>query len=400
MNNQPAILGNEPVFGDKVHIVKPCLPTFGEMTDGLQSILESGMVTKGRHLQAFEEAVAAHLGVEHAIAVSSCTTGLMLTYAGLGLSGDVVVPSFTFMATVSSQVWAGLRPVFADVDLETTNLDPNVVEEAITPNTSAIVAVHNFGNPADVDELQAIADRHGLKLIFDAAHGFGAMYRGAKVGPQGDVNVYSLSPTKLLIAGEGGIVATNDAVLAEKIRTGREYGNGGNYDSVFAGINARMSEFHALLGLHSLGLLERAAVHRNQIATFYQEELGQLPGIGFQKVREGNRHSYKDFSVVVDPDVFGLTRDELGVALAAENVDTRKYYEPPVHRQTAYAQFAPTGNILPHTELLAARSLSLPIWSDMEIDLANDICRAIRRIHSSADEIRNALQPATAASVG
>src|SRR5260370_29694263 len=259
MSNQPAILGNQPVFESKVHIVKPLLPAFADMSEELQGILESGMVTKGRHLRAFEEAVAAHLGVRHAIAVSSCTTGLMLTYTGLGLTGDVVVPSFTFMATVSALVWAGLRPVFADVDAKTTNLDPKAAEAAITPHTTAIVAVHNFGNPADIDALQALADRRGLKLVFDAAHGFGARFRSVPVGPQGEANVYSLSPTKLLIAGEGGIVATNNDDLAEKIRIGREYGNNGNYDSLFAGINARMSEFNALLGLHSLRLLEVAA---------------------------------------------------------------------------------------------------------------------------------------------
>ena len=141
MNNQPALLGGKPVFENKVHIVKPLLPPFSELSQEVEELLSSGMVTKGKYLRAFEAAVAQHLGVKHAIAVSSCTTGLMLTYKGLDLTGDVVVPSFTFMATVSSLVWAGLRPVFADVDLGTTNLDPAAAEAAITPRTSAIVAV-------------------------------------------------------------------------------------------------------------------------------------------------------------------------------------------------------------------------------------------------------------------
>lgn len=185
MSNKPAMLGNEPVFRTKVHIVRPALPAFGELAESVQGILSSGMVTKGEHLLAFEQAVAQHLGVKHAVAVSSCTTGLMLTYQALGLTGDVVVPSFTFMATVSALIWAGLRPVFADVDLGTTNLDPIAAEAAITPNTSAIIGVHNFGNPAEIDALQAAANRHGLKLVFDAAHGFGARYQGAPVGSRG-----------------------------------------------------------------------------------------------------------------------------------------------------------------------------------------------------------------------
>lgn len=390
MNNKPAILGNTPSFEDKLQLVKPLLPTFPDLAESVQGILSSGMVTKGQHLRAFEAAVAEHLQVKHAIAVSSCTTGLMLTYRGLGLTGDVVVPSFTFMATVSAMVWAGLRPIYADVDGDTTNLDPEAAEAAITPETSAIVAVHNFGNPAEIDALQAIADRHKLKLIFDAAHGFGALYRGVPIGAQGDANIFSLSPTKLLIAGEGGIVSTNDDALADYIRLGREYGNSGNYDSAFAGINARMPEFNALLGLHSLHQLETAARRRNEVVALYQEELGRLPGVGFQDVRPGNRNSYKDFSITIAPDEFGLTRDELALALAAENIDTRKYYEPPVHRQTAYQHFY-DGRALPETDRLSTQSLSLPIWSSMSDEVASGICRAILRIHEYRDAVSDTL---------
>ena len=186
MSELPAILGGTPAFAAKIHIVRPVMPEFSTMTEGVQEILRTGMVTKGEHLKAFERAVREHLGVKHAIAVSSCTSGLMLTYRGLGLTGDVVVPSFTFMATVSALVWSGLRPVYADVDPKTTNLDARAAEAAITPQTSAIVGVHNFGNPADIDALQDVARRHNLKLIFDAAPGFGARYQGQPVGGQGD----------------------------------------------------------------------------------------------------------------------------------------------------------------------------------------------------------------------
>ncbi|HKP84688.1 MAG TPA: DegT/DnrJ/EryC1/StrS family aminotransferase [Blastocatellia bacterium] len=398
MNNLPAVLGNDPVFATKINIVRPVLPSFANMAAETEGILTSGMVTKGRHLRAFEEAAAEHLGVRNAVAVSSCTTGLMLTYRCLGLTGDVIVPSFTFMATVSSLVWAGLRPVFADVNFGTTNLDPAAAESAITPDTTAIVAVHNFGNPADIDALEAVADSHGLRLIFDAAHGFGALYQGKPVGPQGDAHVYSLSPTKLLIAGEGGIVATDNDELADGIRMGREYGNSGNYDSAFAGINARMPEFNALMGFESLRNLERAARRRNDVAAIYHRELGELPGIGFQEVRTGNRNSYKDFSITVDADGFGLGRDDLALALGAENIDTRKYYEPPVHRQTAYQTFATNGELLDNTELLASRSLSLPMWSHMDDKTAYGVCRAIRRIHEFAAEVARTLNQSTTAS--
>ena len=208
------------------------------------------------------------------------------------------------------------------------------------------------------------------------------------VGPQGDAHVYSLSPTKLVVAAEGGIVATNSDELAEKIRRGREYGMGNGYDSLFAGINARMSEFHACLGRHSLAILERNAARRQEVVALFRRELGKLPGIGFQEVAAGNRCSYKDFTLTVDASAFGLTRDELARALAAENIDTRKYYDPPVHRQTAYRQFAPTDRGLPVTEWLAESSLSLPLWSHMSDEIALQICRACQRIHEAASEVR------------
>jgi dTDP-4-amino-4,6-dideoxygalactose transaminase len=387
MNPTPALLGGDPVFQSRIPIVRPVLPPYSDLAEGIERILESRMVTKGRYLEAFESAVCEHLGVKHAVAVSSCTSGLMLTYRSLGLTGEVVVPSFTFMATVSAMIWAGLRPVFADVDAGTTNLDPESAEAAITSHTSAIVGVHNFGNPADIERLQAVADRHGLKLIFDAAHGFGARYQDTPVGSQGDANIFSMSPTKLLITGEGGLIATNDDTLAKNARVGREYGNSGGYDSAYAGLNARLPEINALMGIHSLNALESAALSRNRTVQLYQKGLGSLPGIGFQKVRPEDRNSYKDFSITVDAGAFGLSRDELCTALAAENIDTRKYYDPPVHRQTAYARFY-EGQPLPCTDWLASTSLSLPVWSAMEAQVSDGICTAIRRIHRNAAEVR------------
>lgn len=386
----PAILGGQPSFPEKIPMVRPVLPGIDEMAEGIQQILESGIVTKGPFMRQFEQAIAEHLGVKHAVAVSSCTSGMMLVHKALDLQGEVILPSFTFMATASAAVWAGLRPVFADVDRETNNLDPAAAEAAITPKTVAIVAVHQFGNPADIAGLQDVARRHGLKLIFDAAHGFGARYQGEPVGKQGDAQIFSLSPTKLLITGEGGIVATNDDALAERIRMGREYGNDGNYDSAFPGLNARMPEFNALLGLHSLKRLEDAARHRNEIVALFQELLGHLPGIGFQKVRPGDRHSYRELSITIDAEAFGLTRDEVALALAAENIDTRKYYYPPIHRQKAYQHYY-DGRPLPNTDWLSNNSLSLPMWSNMSEVVAKKICQAFERLHEHAPQVRRQL---------
>jgi dTDP-4-amino-4,6-dideoxygalactose transaminase len=360
------------------------------MAEGVERILSTGMITKGQYMRDFEQAIAEHLGVKHAVAVSSCTSGMMLVHKALGLTGDVVVPSFTFMATASALIWAGLRPIFADVDRDTFNLDPEAAEAAVTPETSAIVAVHQFGNPPDIASLQDVARRHGLKLIFDAAHGFGAIYQGEPVGKQGDAQIYSLSPTKLLITGEGGIVATNDDELARLIFIGREYGNDGNYDSAYAGLNARMPEFNALLGLFSLKNLDQAAKHRNETVAIFQEALAQVPGVGFQQVRAGDRHSYRELSITINEEAFGLRRDELVLALSAENIDTRKYYDPPIHKQTAYIAYH-DGKSLPNTDWLSSHSVSLPMWSNMSAEVALGICQAIRNIHEHAAQIHQQL---------
>jgi dTDP-4-amino-4,6-dideoxygalactose transaminase/nucleoside-diphosphate-sugar epimerase len=364
-------------FPPKIPIVKPVVP-IDRINQNLASVLASGVLTKGRCLREFEEAAAQYMNVKHAVAVSSGTTGLMLTYWALNLRGEVIVPSFTFMATASALVWAGVKPVFVETDLQTKNVDPNAIEEKITPRTSAIIAVHNFGNPAAIDELRRIAERHNLKLIFDAAHALGSTYRNEPIGSQGDAQVFSLSPTKLVIAGEGGIITTNDTELAMRLRCGREYGNDGRYDSAFAGLNGRLPEVSALLASESLRSLDSAVENRNAYAQFYRKELSKLRGIGFQAVAEGDRSAYKDFCITVDENEFGLSRDELASALAAENIETRSYYNPPVHLQTAYRQFA--AGDLPATEKLARECLSLPMWSQMDSGTLKRVCRSIEGI--------------------
>jgi dTDP-4-amino-4,6-dideoxygalactose transaminase len=380
----PAILGGAPACKEKIPFVRPAMPDPSDMEDEIREMLASGQLTKGAHLRRFEEAIAEHLGVRHAVGVSSCTSGLMLTYQALNVSGEVIVPSFTFMATVSSLVWAGAKPIFVDVNPHTATIDPGAVEKAITRRTTAIVGVHTFGNPADIKALEEIAHRHGLKLIFDAAHGFGSLYQGAPVGRQGSAQVFSLSPTKLLVAGEGGIVATNDDVLAEQLRLGREYGNDGSYDSAFAGMNARLGEFNALLGLHSLRMLEDVAQRRNEVADRYRSLLADVPGIEFMEVAERNRCSYKDLSVLIDQVLFGMSRDQLASALLAENIDTRNYYSPAVHRHRAYTDLGGRDELLPHTMKLAAGSISLPIGTHISDESVQRVCDAIRCLHDCA----------------
>jgi len=386
--SKPAILGNDPAFSQLIPIVQPTLPSYDTFNKEIAKILDTGMLTKGKYLQELEEKVASYIGVKHAVAVSSCTLGLLLVYKCLGFTGEVIVPSFTFMATVHPLIWNNLTPVFVDIDPETWNIDPQCVEEAVADQTSAIVAVHNFGNPANIKELQDIANKHNLKLIFDAAHGFGSRYKGHNIGSFGDVEVFSTSPTKLMTTGEGGIVATNDSELAHKIRLAREYGNPGDYGSKFPGLNARMQEFSALLGLKSLEMLESNAQQRNKIVDNFKVHLGKVPGIIFQKIECGNRSSYKDFSVAIEEEEFGLSRDRLAQALRTEGIDTRKYHDPPVHTHLTYKKYwNKYCNKLPVTESLARKIISLPLYSHMEKETVEKICYAMGRIHQYHSQI-------------
>jgi dTDP-4-amino-4,6-dideoxygalactose transaminase len=345
----------------QIHFVRPLLPTLEDVADQIQDVLSSGMVTKGKYLADFEKRTAEHLHVEHVVAVSSCTAGLMLLLSTLPPESEVILPSFTFCASAHPVVWNHLVPIFVDCDIDSFNVDPRRVEEAITENTSAILATHVFGNPCDVDALQAIARDHNLKLFFDAAHAFGASYRGQPLASFGDASAISASPTKLITSGEGGVVATDDAETAEHVCVGREYGNPGNYDCIFPGINARMPELSAILGIECLKLLPYSIQRRREIAESYQELLGGTPGVRFQKIHPQGESSYKDFAIVIDEDEFGRSRDELSAELTAQRIPTRNYFDPPIHAQRAYAAYRPTRHPLSVTEEIAANIICLPI---------------------------------------
>ncbi len=382
----PAILGGSPIFNKAIPITRPTIPSIATLKKKYERVLKSGMITNSKNVLEFESKLAEYLTVKHVVAVNSCTSGLMLSMKTLGLRGKVILPSFTFHATAHAAVWSGLRPVFVDCNPQTYNIDPAEVKKAITPNTSAIVGVHVFGNPADIDNLEKLAKKNRLRLIFDAAHAFGTKYKGKNVGSFGDVEVFSLSPTKLLTTGEGGIVATNDNELAKRIRVGRNYGDPGTHDSEFSGLNARMSEFHALLGIESLKKIETNVLKRNKIALLYKSLLAHLPGITFQKIHKANRSSFKDFSILIDRDAFGLNRDKLYDALMAENIVVEKYFYPPVHLQKAFKKFNNTDQYA-NTNYISENALSLPLFSHMSDAIVKKICVAINSIYANNTKI-------------
>jgi dTDP-4-amino-4,6-dideoxygalactose transaminase len=380
------VVAPRPAGGMRVPFVRPALPDAAVLLPAYEEILASRQLTKGPYLERFERAIAERLGVKHAVAVSSCTVGLVLVYKVLDLAppdrsagpAEVIMPSFTFLAAPAALVWNNLRPVFVEVDPRSTNVVPEIMAAAITPQTVAISACHNFGNPCDVAALEAIAVEHGLKFVIDAAHGFGASLHGKPVGKGATAQVFSLSPTKLLVAGEGGIVATDSDELARGVRLGREYGNDGSYDAAFPGVNGRMPELSAATALAGLAMLDEVAARRRGIAAAYRRGLAGLAGIGCMEETPGSEPSYKDFSITVDPERFGCTRDRVRGALAARGIETRAYYDPPCHRQRAFRRFHDPRRPLPVTDVLASRSLSLPIGEHVDESIVAEVCEVIR----------------------
>jgi dTDP-4-amino-4,6-dideoxygalactose transaminase len=367
-----------PVFPTLLPIVDPEGVPGEEFLEAVRGILKSKQLTNGAYVRKFEEAAAEYLGVAHCVAVSSCTAGLLLVLKSLELRGEVILPSFTFHATAHAVVWNGLTPVFADCDAKTFCVAPQAVRAQVSNRTAAILAVHLFGNPVAVRELEEIAAELQIPLIFDAAHAFGSLSHGRHVGGFGTAEVFSFSPTKLVVAGEGGLVATRDARLAERLRAARNYGDAGNCDPEIVGVNARMSEMHAAMALHSLVGLDVRIERRNQIRTRYERNLGDVAGLRFQEVSEGGRSTFKDFSVIVDEKEFGHSRDWLLELLRVENIGARKYFSPPVHRQKLYSAMWDR-RALPVTDLVSDGVVSLPIYSSLTDESVDKVCKVIRR---------------------
>jgi dTDP-4-amino-4,6-dideoxygalactose transaminase len=380
-NDLPAIHGGRPLFSQRFRFIRPTLPPLENVLGHYRTAYDNGVITNADFVGKFEAAVAERLVVKHCIAVSSCTSGLMMVERALQLTGEVIIPSFTFFATGHSARWNGLTPVFADCEPDTWNVDVADVERKITERTSALLIVHLYGNPANVAALTKIAKSHNLKLIFDGAHAFGSQYRGRPVGQFGDAEVFSLSPTKLLVAGEGGLVTTDDDALAKAVRLMRNYGDGGAYDPEWIGLNARMSEFNAALGLAGLPEVDERVSRRNHIAKMYTDLLAPLPGLRFQTVHPQDVNTYKDYSIHITAEKFGMTRDELAEGLLAENIETKKYFYPPMHMQTLYRSFhKPAKRDLRQTEEVTGGILSLPIYESLPDSTIETIAHAIHRL--------------------
>ncbi|MCZ7557106.1 MAG: aminotransferase class I/II-fold pyridoxal phosphate-dependent enzyme [Bacteroidia bacterium] len=392
-----AIFGGRPAFREALHVGRPNIGNrdrFDELLDGI--FQRKWLSNNGPLAQEFEKRIAEYLQVKHCVVVSNATVGLEILIKALELKGEVIVPSFTFVATAHALQWQGITPVFCDIDPETHNLDPGKVTELIGPATSGILGVHVWGRPCAVDELIEIAKRKNVKLLFDAAHAFGCSYNGTMIGNFGEAEVFSFHATKFFNTFEGGAIATNSEELAGRLRLMKNFGFSGYDNVVDLGLNAKMSEVHAAMGIANLESIDDfiSVNRKNYLA--YKKSFSSLPGIRIIEYPEREKCNYQYVVVEIDETIVGLTRDEILQVLHAENVLARRYFYPGCHQMEPYKkQIKHRREVLQETELLAKCIMILPNGSSIRRDEINCISQVISRAFANRHEIHSMLSRRT-----
>jgi dTDP-4-amino-4,6-dideoxygalactose transaminase len=388
-----ALFGGKPAFRETLHVGRPNVGNWDRFLRRVNDLWERRWFTNnGPYVREFEQKLVELLGVKHCIPVCNATVAMELAIRALDLRGEVIVPSFTFIATAHALQWQEITPVFCDIDRATHNLDPARVEQMITPRTTGIIGVHIWGRPCDVEALAGLARRHNLKLLFDAAHAFGCSLQGHMVGNFGEAEVFSFHATKFFNTFEGGAIATNNDELAAKIRLMKNFGFQGYDNVIYIGTNGKMTEISAAMGLTELESLEDfIAVNRKNYYA-YQEGLKGIPGVTLTRYDEAERCNFHYIILEIDEAAAGLGRDQLIAALHAENVLARRYFFPGCHRMQPYRSFFPqAGLLLPETERLVSRVLNLPNGSSVGAAKIRTICDLIRFTLGHGPEIRREL---------
>jgi dTDP-4-amino-4,6-dideoxygalactose transaminase len=391
--SQLAVLGGTPLFAAPIHVGRPNIGNRDRLLARINEMLDRGWLSNnGPFVQEFERKTAEFLGVRHCIAMCNGTIALEIAIRATGMRGEVIVPSFTFIATAHALQWQEITPVFCDIDPRTHLIDPAQVQQMITPRTTGIVGVHVWGQPCDIEALSQIARRRNLTLMFDAAHAFGCSYRGRMIGNFGIAEVFSFHATKFFNTFEGGAIATNDDDLAAKIRLMKNFGFHG-YDNVeYIGTNGKMSEVCAAMGLTGLESLDEFVEHNRRNYRQYRRELAGLPGIRMLAWNESERCNYQYVVAEIEEELTEISRDELVRTLHAENILARRYFYPGCHRMEPYRSFFPhAGLMLPATERVAQRLLVLPTGTTIGESEISGICAVIRLIAANGRALRQRL---------
>lgn len=365
---------DKPIF-----VTKPALPSLSEFIPYLEEIWENCWLTNnGPMHKQLEEKLAEYLGVKYISLFSNGTLALISALQALHIKGEVITTPFSFVATTHSLWWNGIKPVFVDIDPETFNLDPAKIEAAITPQTTAIMPVHVYGNPCDTLEIQRIADKHGLKVIYDAAHAFGVSINGQSVLNSGDLSILSFHATKVYSTIEGGAIVCHDDQMKHHIDNLKNFGFRGETNVEEPGINAKMNEVQAAYGLLQLKYVDGFIAKRQLIAQAYRSLLLGIPGISLLQDYPGVKHAFSYFPILIDESLYGHTRDDLYEYLKTKNIFSRRYFYPLISDFEPYRTL-PSSNSsnLPIATLVAQQVLCLPIYPDLAVTDVNEISRFI-----------------------
>lgn len=351
----------------RIFVTQPALPPLDEFVDSLKEIWDSKWLTNnGKFHQELEAALADYLGVKYVSLFSNGTLALISALQVLRITGEVITTPYTFVATTHSLHWNGIKPVFVDVDPIYGNLDPAKIEAAITPKTTAIVPVHVYGNPAEVEKIQEIADTYGLKVIYDAAHAFGVNYKGNSILNFGDLSILSFHATKVYNTIEGGAIISHDEKTKKRIDYLKNFGFAGETTVIAPGINAKMNEIQAAYGLIQLKYLKGNIEKRRRIAQIYDQKLKNIRGIRTLIQSPFADHSYPYYPIFIDEKKYGKSRDELYEHLKAHNIFGRRYFYPLVSEFPMYKGLdsAKPSN-LPNAHKITEQVICLPIYSDL-----------------------------------
>ena len=372
----------DDTFTETLHVGRPNIGDKADILRRVEGVLDRLWLTNhGPSAQELEERLADLLGVKHCIAMCNGTVALEIAIRAMDLRGEVILPSFTFVATAHALQWQEIRPVFCDIDPKTFCIDPQEVRRHITHETSGIIGVHLWGRPCDTDALQKVADEHDIPILYDAAHAFGCRHQGRYIGNFGRAEVFSFHATKFFNTLEGGAVATNDDELAQKIRLMKNFGFSGQDNVIYIGINGKMNEVCAAVGLSNFDHIDEFIEINRVHYEAYRKELKDIPGIELIHYPNHEKSNYQYITVLVEEKHYGLSRDRLQEALWAHNVRARRYFYPGCHRMEPYRSLYPdSAKWLPVTEALSQKVLLLPTGTAVSQQIIVQIGRLIRSL--------------------
>ena len=366
---------------DIITVTSPLLPNLDEFTDSLKEIWESKWITNnGQFHQKLEAALAEYLKVPYVSLFTNGTLPLLTALQALRITGEVITTPYSFVATTHALWWNGIKPVFVDIDPSTGNIDPQKIEAAITPRTTAILPVHVYGKPCDTEAIQAIADKYGLKVIYDAAHAFGVEVNGESLLNAGDMSTLSFHATKVFNTIEGGAMVMHDEKTKQRIDYLKNFGFANEIEVVGPGINSKMDEIRSAYGLLNLKQVDAAIAARQKVAVAYRKALRNVDGISFWDDMPGVRHNYSYFPIFVDAEKYGMTRDELYMKMKDQGVWSRRYFYPLISEFSTYRGLESSRpENLPNAHMMADTVICLPMHHALREEEINRIIDCIIR---------------------